>query len=157
MICAIALFAVASCGGDPAPRAYTSQIDARTLPVLNVTIDTGAGTRDGTIIEAGGEALRKIGLDMAQGRPPASGPIETINLLILGTPHSDDSKANKKILHLSIAAPVLSEKARAGASADDIMAAAHEVGWWTPANDDVVNRYCARHSAGEFCRIHVPV
>ncbi len=118
---------------------------------LDLDIDFVGVPRDGELIERAATEARGLGMQIAAGRPPVSGPLDTITLTFLG-PAGDDKLVGRKILYLDYDANQLSDAAKSGASAQDILGLATDGGVWAPSNKDVVVDYCGRSDASQvFC------
>lgn len=145
---------LAGCGSQAAPT-WTVKQDGVFTPgvndVLNLAITVDSDKRDGRLIEAGGAAVRKVGADMTAGKPPVQGAFRAINFTVYAPKAASGGLVGAKVLHLSYDSQELRQAVHMGMDADAILAGGHDLGWWTPDNDDIVTDYCATHGSGAFC------
>lgn len=153
----LAVSALAGCGSNPQVPKFTVQSDGKFVPGINTTanLDIMVDTtiRSGLLVQAGGEAAQEIGRSMNAGKPPVPGDFEVLNLTVRTKGVSPRSNSvGDKIMHLTFDAHELRQVVHFGGDTDAVLASASSAGWWTPANDDVVDEYCAAHEVSAFCR-----
>jgi hypothetical protein len=126
------------------PVSSSVVLGAYSAPVLNIAIRVTAGD-DGIIaFHAAADAMATIAADVAAGRPLAKGPVTSINVEI--------AAGDRRIAHFTAQAAELADQARRGLSGDEILARAHEIGFWTAGNEQLARAYCAAYPvAAAFC------
>ncbi|WP_260925385.1 hypothetical protein [Novosphingobium sp. 9] len=121
--------------------------------VVNMEVMLDATQRDGRLIAAAGEAVKQVGEQLNAGKPPVSGDFDTLNFWVRakGIAPATNGVADKIIL-LTFDRQELQQIVQFGSDTDTILSNAHDINWWTPTNDDVIDDYCAGHAGGAFCR-----
>jgi hypothetical protein len=119
-------------------------------PYANLTITLHGGTRDASLMTRAGEAIKSIGADVNVGKASVPVPGKGFNFTVEVDAPLADQSGEKRLMHLSFATKELQQAVRMGADADAVLGIAHDAGWWTPHNDDVIKVYCA-DATKPFC------
>jgi hypothetical protein len=111
-------------------------------PYANLTITLHGGVRDASLMTRAGEAIKSIGADINAGKESAPASAKGINFTVEVEAPLADQSGDKRLMHLNFVTKELQQAIHMGADADTVLGAAHDAGWWTPHNDDVIKAYC---------------
>jgi len=120
-------------------------------PYANLTITLHGGARDASLITRAGEAIKSIGADINAGKASIPVPAKGFNFTVEVDAPLADASGDKRLMHLNFVIKELQQAVHMGANANAVLGTAHDVGWWTPHNDDLIKEYCASQTAS-FCQ-----
>ena len=140
-------------GSEPSPPASPPRtaasasipirIESEIGAVANVDVDVSNLARDGRALDYGARSL----LDASRLDRLLNPATSMLNVTMFGRPKDGAPSPDRKILHLSIDRKVLRDLRNGAQTSDVVFNSAHDIGWWSPTNDDIVRSYCEDHSA----------
>lgn len=149
-------FVIGSCGAESVQsHNFSMKVDTPFVPgvnkVVGVRVDIGGDGRDAGLLMATAEAIETLGADLNSGKSPVNGPFDRIYFTVYAPQIERTSSVQGKLMHLTYDRQELQRTVHAEVNEDTLLAAASEVGWWTPANDDVIDAYCVENLGSAFC------
>jgi|GEM_PF-3354292 len=149
-------FVVGSCGAESVQsHNFSLKVDTPFVPgvnkVVGVRVDIGGDGRDAGLLIATAKAIKAMAADLNNGKSPVNGPFDRIYFTVYAPQVERTSSVNGKLIHLTYDRQELQRTVRIGVDEDTLLASASDVGWWTPANDDVIDSYCLQQVQSAFC------